>query len=461
MSALSRRHFLATTSLSAVALGTARYAQAQRRPNVLYVMTDQQRKDTLGCYGNPKTQTPHFDTLAEEGVLFTSCYATQPVCSPCRSSMVTGLFPNATTVMENNIPLPSTLFTWPGALREQGYKVGYVGKWHLGVDPVPDYFDLWRGFHTGWDHVIKEEPVYQNPGETEKAFAARIAGGDTSTRAGAEQVGRYRPDLEAEHAIEFIRSCGQAPFVCWLSFYPPHTPKTVPEENLALYRGKYESEDQDIYYAMVNRLDANLGRVLDTIDELGLRDHTLVVFTSDHGENHPQRWNNHHKRLCYDQAANVPLIMRWPAVLTEGKQIDKVISIADLAPTILDLCGQTWPETLHGQSAKRLLQGDSSGWHEDIFIQNVPYPDKSGGKEGVDLAMRERCVVTDRWKLILNTTRPPELYDRTSAKPDEVNLFGDPTVAEVVPDLVKRLAAWGKKTDDALTEQLIQQWGLG
>ncbi|MCD6288546.1 MAG: sulfatase-like hydrolase/transferase, partial [Candidatus Hydrogenedentes bacterium] len=271
----------------------------------------------------------------------------------------------------------------------------------------------------------------------------------------------YRPDLEADYAIEFIKQNANRPFVCWLSFYPPHTPKTVPDENLALYAGKFDNKEQDIYYAMVNRIDQNIGRVIDTVKKLGLREKTLVVFTSDHGENYPFRWNQHRKRLCYDQAANVPLIISWPGVLPKGKRIDKVVSIVDLAPTILDLCGMPIPETLHGQSAKRLLDGDDTGWHEDIFIQNTPYPPKAKGKPGADIDMRERCVVTDRWKLILNTTRPPELYDRTSPTPDKENLLGRAESKKVVPDLVRRLAVWGRKADDKITDRLIAQWKLG
>ena len=200
---------------------------------------------------------------------------------------------------------------------------------------------------------------------------------------------------------------------------------------------------------------------METVESLGLRENTLVVFTSDHGENYPHRWNNHNKRLCYDQAANVPLIISWPGVLPKGKQIDNVFSTADLAPTILDLCDLPWPGTLHGQSAKRLLAGDQSGWHKDIFIQNTPYPEKSKKKAGADIEMRERCVVTNRWKLILNTSRKPELYDRTSPTPDKENLFSRPEAKKVIADLTECLAAWGEKTGDKMTTQLIGQWRLG
>ncbi|MHC4229035.1 MAG: sulfatase-like hydrolase/transferase [Planctomycetota bacterium] len=461
MTNLTRREFLKSSAagpLAAVAIGSPAFAASKRKPNVIYIMTDQQRKDTLRCCGNDKVQTPALDGLAQRGVLFTSCYTTQPVCSPCRSSMVTGLFPNTTGVVENNIPLPPDKFSWMRAMHDAGYRVCYVGKWHLGTDPVPDYLDCWRGFHTGWRHWIKDEPYYPQPGESESAFRKELKGKSHPTPSGGSVVGKYRPDVETDYAIEFITENKNRLFVCWLSFYPPHTPKTAPDENVALYKGKIQPDEQAIYHAMVNRLDANVARLLKAVDKLGLRGNTIVVFTSDHGENYPWGWNRHHKRLCYDQSANVPLIFSWPGMLPQGRRIENVISIVDLCPTILDLCGLPWPDSLHGRSAKKLMLGDANRWHKDVFIQNSPYTTHKKPSKGGDSSMRERCVVTDDWKLILNTHRAPELYDRRAAEPDRDNVFGRPENRTIVDGLVERLAAWGKNTDDAMTAKLIAQW---
>ena len=461
MANLTRREFLKSSAagpLAAAALGTPSLSASGRKPNLIYIMTDQQRKDTLRCYGNNNVQTPAIDSLAHSGVLFTSCYTTQPVCSPCRSSMVSGLFPNATGVVENNIPLPLDKFSWMRAMHNAGYKVCYVGKWHLGTEPVPDYLDRWRGFHTGWNHWIKNEPHYPKPGESESAFRKKSEERLPSPPPGKSLLGRYRPDVETDYAIEFITEHRKQPFVCWLSFYPPHTPKTAPAENEAMYEGKIEPKEQAVYHAMVNRLDTNVGRLLKALDELQLRENSVIIFTSDHGENYPYNWNHHHKRLCYDQSANVPLIFSWPGTLPEGRRIEDVISIADLCPTVLDLCGLHWPDSLHGRSSKKLLWGDATGWHEDVFIQNSPYTTHKKPAKGGDSSMRERCVVTDHWKLILNTHREPELYDRRGAEPDRDNVFAKHRNGPVVRDLAKRLAAWGKKTDDAMTGELIAQW---
>ncbi len=468
----TRREFLAASS--AVMLSTlsdargndpGRSQSSGQKPNVLFINTDQQRADTLRCYGDSRVQTPHLDSLAAQGTLFTSCYATQPVCSPCRSSMVTGLFPNATSVVDNNIPLPSDRFAWPRALHDAGYRTAYIGKWHLGVEPVPDYFDVWRGFETGWKHIIKEEPHYAAPGEMDSAFRKRIAANPPMAVEGKSVIGRYRPDVETDYALEFIAENQNRPFACWLSFYPPHTPKEAPEENIALYRDRIHPEDQAIYHAMVNRLDWNIGRVLARLDELNLREKTLIVFTSDHGENFPLRWNNHYKRLCYDQAANVPLLISMPGTLQQSARTSDVVSIADLCPTILAVCGMDCPADLHGDSLKPLLTGKSGGWRDDAFIQNNPYTGvgkTSTGEEkpGKEPDMRERCLVTKEWKLILNTSRSPELYDRRSAEPDAHNMFGRDETKAAVRLLAKRMGEWAEKTGDSVARQLVNQWEL-
>jgi len=428
------------------------------RPNVLFILTDQQRLDTLGCAGNDDVQTPNLDSLAKRGVLFESCYVTQPVCSPCRSSMVTGLFPNATTVVENNLHLPADLFAWPRALHDAGYETAYIGKWHLGVEPVPDYFDLWRGFHTGWKHWIREEPFYAAPGEMDSEFRERMNSYPSVVPKQESLIGRYRPDVEADYALEFIEANKDRPFACWLSFYPPHTPKEAPEEDVALYRGRIEPEEQAVYHAMVHRLDWNIGRVMAQLDAFGLRENTLVVFTSDHGENHPKRWNQHLKRLCYDSSARVPLIMSCPGMLPEGKRVQHVVSTVDLCPTILEFCGMLPPSDLHGQSMKNLLSGNHVPWREDVFVQNNPYRTWERKTDSTDPDMRERCVITDDWKLILNTSRAPELYHRRGPVEDADNLYGKPDTRDISLDMAKRMLAWAKTTGDEIAPQLVSQW---
>jgi len=430
---VTRRNFLKSSSavaaLSAIAAvsgcmsGVSANVRKKNKQNILFIMTDQQRRDTIRCYGNDKVQTPALDSLARSGARLTSCYTTQPVCTPCRSSIITGKFPTAIDTWENKRPLKDHSTSWLRILGEAGYKTCYIGKWHLGDgDKGPDYIDDWHGYETGWPHWMK----------------------DPKTNAK-----RYRPDEESDYAINFMKKHKDVPFACFVSYYPPHTKKIAPEENMKLYDGVFKNRGQHMYHAMVNRIDWNVGRMLKFLDESGLADNTIVVFTSDHGENYPHRWNKHHKRLCYDQSANVPLIVRAPGVTKPGTVLTQPVSSADLCPTILDLLGFGVPGEIHGLSMRPLLSGNVKGWREDVFIQNRPIKFKD--------EMMERCIVTDRWKLILNQKRPPELYDRRAKVKDSDNLYGK-VDQEIVDDLFERLSRWGKFVSDSLVDELLTKY---
>jgi arylsulfatase A-like enzyme len=426
---------------------------ATKKPNVIFIITDQQRASTLRCYGqNEKVHTPSIDRLAREGIRFNSCYASQPVCSPSRSSIVTGLYPNATSVVDNCNPytrffLPDDRFSWLRRMHDDGYTVCNIGKWHLGVSrrPIPEYFDIWHGFETGWGHWIINEPEYPRPGEIQ-------SGGEQPHVIPEGLKGRYRIDEDTDFAIELIRENREHPFACVVSYYPPHAPRTAPAEDVGFYEERISPHEQAVYHAMVHRIDRNVGRIMEAVDSCGLREDTIVVFTSDHGENYPLRWNQHRKRLCYDQSANVPFIISWPGTLGMGRTVDQVLSNVDFGPTILDLCGLDWPEELHGDSARALLQGDVRGPHEDIMIENNPYRMWDGDQKD----MRERCLVTNEWKLILNNMRPPELFRRRTEEIPENNLY--PDEAETAGSLTERLLEWGRKTGDDLTGRIVSQW---
>ena len=425
------------------------------KPNIIFIITDQQRTSTLGCYGlNDKVHTPAIDGLARDGIRFTSCYAAQPVCSPSRSSIITGLYPNATSVVDNCNPhtqfyLPDDRFSWLREFHDSGYLVCNIGKWHLGVSrhPIPEYFDVWHGYETGWGHWIVEEPTFPRPGQIQSGKGQpKVEPGDRDAR--------FRVDEETDFAIDFIGKNRDRPFACLVSYYPPHGPITAPEEDIDIYRETIQPYQQAVYHAMVHRIDSNVARLLGALDENGIREDTVVLFTSDHGENFPRRWNGHGKRLCYDQSSNVPLIISRPGELEEGRVIDEVISNVDLGPTILDLCGRQWPEGIHGTSAKGLIQGDAGGWREDIMIQNNPYRIWDGEYPG----MRERCLVTDDWKLILNNMRPPELFPRGISEIPENNCYGSSGNKELIEELIERLRTWGINTGDCLIEEAVRQW---
>lgn len=414
------------------------------RPNVVFIMTDQQRYDSLGCNGNSNAITPNIDDLAHRGVCFRSSYVSQPVCSPCRSSILTGLFPHKTGVIDNNITLVNHSTSFPKILHQAGYKTCYIGKWHLGpkggrntVEPPPDYFDVWQGYDTGASFWIGNQKGKWNvPGNS----LDEIPNFD-------KNPGRYRTDMETDQAIEFIRENKGGPFFLWLSIYPPHGPWTAPIENCLKFKGKVT---YPTYYGMVNRIDENVGRLTKAIDELGIRENTIIVYTSDHGHNFVHKWNDHGKRLCYDTASNVPLIFNWKNHFDVGIR-NQLISHVDLAPTILELCNVELIRDLQGKSAKALLNGTIDRWRDAVFIQNRPYKQPERG-------MFERCVVTDEWKLILNTDRKPELYNRKQDIREVNNVYDKPELKKVKDELFDRLENWAWEVDDGLT---LSGWLLG
>ena len=442
---VSRRQFITgiSTAVTSAAYSKRRESPESQRPNLVFLMADELRYDALGCSGNPDAVTPQIDRLAAEGVFFKSCYVSQPLCSPCRSSIFTGMFPHRTGVVDNKIPLLDHSTSFPRLLKESAYTTAYIGKWHLGpkkgktlVYPPP-YFDVWEASETEVSHWIGPWGRFTHKSE----FSGPTVPVNTAGRPdfGGQEPGIYRSDMETAQAIEFIRANRSRPFCLCVSYYPPHASWTAPLRNLRHFDGV----DFPTYYAMVNNVDENIARIAETLDELNLRERTLIVFTTDHGHFFKYRWNQNAKRVCYDPASRVPLIMNWKGKI-KPRVCSELISLVDLAPTLLELCNVPIPPEIQGRSAKDLLETRSPDWREAVFIQNRPYADINNG-------MFERCVVTPSWKLILNSQRPPELYHRQEDPQEVNNRYSDLSLKEVREDLLARLDAWAWRVGDGLT----------
>ena len=401
-------------------------AEAQARElNILFILSDQYRWDCVGAAGKRSVHTPHLDRLAKEGTLFNRAYTAQPVCSPNRASIVTGLYPHSAGVQDNctgggdgERSLPKSSRTMSEMLAPAGFDCGYFGKWHLGRR------DAFKTF-----------PEYPSDGRGDNHYFGK---GDTR---------RYGVDVITEDAIAFLRRERSQPFYVYVSFYPPHPPFSVPPEYLERYQDVGNQEERT-YYAMCTKIDEKVGDLLKAVDDLGIANRTLVVFTSDHGHNFVRRWNDHQKRLCYDSAARVPLLMRWPGAIRSGRVTDGLISSVDLTPTILGLAGQPIPAGLQGQDLSTLARGQTDKGRDCVFIENVPYPFKPDKGE-------ERCVFDGRWKLILSSRRAPELYDLKSDADEVTNHWEKMAASEPATRLVRLLAAWAHETKDELAPHLI------
>lgn len=392
---LNRRTFLKTAGCGTFALalvGSGDHASSARdrkkQPNFIFILTDDQRHDAMGCAGNPIVQTPNIDSLAARGVRFEKAFVTLSICSPSRAACLTGRYGSANGVTS----VPGTLNrderTICHYLKDAGYRTSMVGKWHLGNSPAECGFDSAEFF--------RSNGTYYN---------RKVLRDETRTTAKG-----YIEDYNAQKAIEFVEG-GSSPFMLWLCTQVPHMDHTFDwparEETLAKYdpskmpvpetwqddlKGKpaYLAHDRNRkqalrygydkkenirrhfqrYYAAITEMDAALGRVLAAVDRLGLRDNTYILFMGDNG------WfmGEHgftSKVLPYEESIRVPMIVAGPGI--ERHVDSNLVLNIDLAPTILELAQVGIPKDMHGKSLVPLLNGKDVNWRQS-FLYEAPTP---------------------------------------------------------------------------------------
>ena len=355
-------------------------------PNIIVFFTDQQRWDTTGAHGNPLNLTPNFDRIARQGTHIYNSFTCQPVCAPARSSLQTGLYATNTGVYRNGVALEPGAQTLAHYFNQAGYHTGYIGKWHLADDePVPIHqqggYQYWLGANLA---EFVSEPyrtvLYDRDGQ-------------------AVEMPGYRVDATTDAAIRYIDQHQDEPFFLFLSFLEPHhqnhvddfVPPTgyrqpfqnrwVPPDLAAL--GGSTQQHIAGYYGMVKRLDEAFGRLLDTLQSLGLDQDTVVLFTSDHGCHFKTR-NGEYKRSCHESSIRIPTALIGPG-FNSGGQVDELVSLVDLPATLLDAAGIEVPNHFEGRSILPLVSGEAADWPEEIFIQ-------------ISESQVGRAVRTQRWK---------------------------------------------------------------
>jgi arylsulfatase A-like enzyme len=413
------------------------------RPNVIVFFTDQQRWDTTGVHGNPLDLTPNFDRMARRGTHVHNSFTCQPVCGPARSCLQTGLYATKTGCFRNGIPLPSYLKTLAHHFRESGYTTGYIGKWHLhdrGVmGPVPESN---RGGYEYW--------LASNTLEfTSDAYDTILYDNDSNP----VKLPGYRVDALADATIRYIDTHRNRPCYILTTKNEPHHQNHLddyppPDGYRERYMGKWIPPDlaalggsthQHIagYYGMVKRLDEALGRVLDALKSLNLIENTIVLFTSDHGCHFKTR-NSEYKRSCHESSIRVPTALQGPG-FDGGGQIQELVSLVDLPPTLLDAAGLVVPAEMQGHSIRPLTTGETEGWPEEVFIQ-------------ISESQVGRAVRTQRWKY--GVTAPDKdggneagsahyvdqyLYDLQADPYELTNLIGRESHQEVTAMMRERL----------------------
>ncbi|MCZ6676891.1 MAG: sulfatase-like hydrolase/transferase [Candidatus Poribacteria bacterium] len=406
------------------------------KPNIILLMSDQQRWDSLGCNGNRFVSTPHLDQLAADGARFENSFTPWPVCTPARATMWTGVYPHQHKVTFNIYDMGNviedvsrerrTLFE---SMKDADYTTAYFGKWHLG-DDAPGMFDVWEGFNSLGGHWVD-----------------------------GRRDGIYKPDFQTDQLIEFMeQQTGTGkPFIAVNSYYPPHDPYTAPKQFYEPYRGK--GVPFAGYYAAVSALDHNVGRVMEALERLGLRENTIVVYFSDHGDTFRYREGWAYKFVCHEDAIKVPLIVNCPERISAGTVVPSMVGLQDLMPTVLDWAGLDIPDYLHGKSLVPLLSGESVPWREAYYVQNITRHTN----------VEQRCIRTGEWKLILNE-RPRTvrryassnyLFDLVNDPEEELNLYDTPRedghnqyghfppFTDVITELAQLLRKYAEEIGDA------------
>ncbi|MFH1708735.1 MAG: sulfatase-like hydrolase/transferase [Planctomycetota bacterium] len=429
----------------------------ERKPNILFFFTDQQRWDTLGCYGNPMEFTPHLDRLAAEGVRFEQAFTCQPVCGPARACLQTGTYATANGVWCNGVPLRKDQPFVAEQLRAAGYATGYIGKFHLSTTqtaPVP------AGDRIGYDFWEAADILEF----TSHPYGGRMFDADNKP---VEFSDQYRVDFQTDRAIDFMGRPHGKPFFLFLSFLEPHFQNDMrrfvgPDGSKERFRdpwvpldlrdkpGDWPWELPD-YYGCCAALDTAMGRIVARLKERGLYDNTLIVFTSDHGCHFRTR-NSEYKRSCHESSIRIPMIVHGPG-FTGGSVVHDLAGLIDLPPTLLDSAGVPAPAVFHGSSLAPLGRGDRSHAREEVFVQ-------------ISEAEVGRAIRTDRWKYAVYApdkdggVHPSSpvyvdryLYDLKADPHESVNLIGRGGFhRNVADDLMERLKRRMAEAGEAVPE---------
>ena len=453
--------------------------EGMRRPNILFILTDDHAAHAMSCYGSRINQTPHLDRIAGGGALFRNCFCTNSICAPSRASILTGTYNHINGVTTLATPFDGRQATFPKVLQEAGYQTAIFGKWHLGhgghADPTG--FDEWEVFPGQGD--------YHDP--------------EMLTASGARQHKGYATDLVTDMSLDWLRQRDrERPFLLCCHHKAPHRPWEPDEAHADMYadedipepetlfddysnrseaakvaqmrinrdmgiedlkeecpeglsfeeetRWKYQRYIKD-YLRCVASVDDNVGRLLDYLDEEGISNDTIVIYTSDQGfflGDHG--WYD--KRFMYEESLRMPMVMRYPAALEAGTVIDSMVLNVDFAPTLLELCQAECPADVQGRSFVKLLQGKiPADWRDSMYyrywMHGTPHAVKAHyGVRTHDFKLihyyadpldqpgtSETAPRTQEWELFDLRQDPAELN----------NVYADPEYSETVKALKEEL----------------------
>jgi len=446
------------------------------RPNVVIVFTDDQRWDAMGCAGHPFLKTPNIDRLASEGARFVNAFCTTSLCSPSRASMLSGLYAHAHRVLDNFTDFPAALPSYPKRLQESGYETGYIGKWHMGEasdEPRPG-FDYWMS-HQGQGNYF--DTTFNINGKR-------------------ELLKGYITHRITEKAIEWIRKPHEKPYCLIVGHKAPHGP-FVPEPKYAktfdateIKRPATEKDtgegkpdwvrqrvttwhgidgpiykacglsgyDEFIraYYGTILSVDDSVGQIYDALRQAGTLDNTLFIYTTDNG----YLFGEHgaiDKRAMWEESIRVPMIVRYPPLVSAPRLVNEMVLHIDLAPSVLAVCGARPLENIHGMSWAGLLSGKGAPWRKSFLYEynyekQFPYTPNVRGirtEEWKYIRYPHGDGGPDRWKA--------ELYHLKKDPLETKNLIDDPSAAATLKELqgeLARMMEGGMPIDEGIKQTL-------
>ncbi|HOX39923.1 MAG TPA: sulfatase-like hydrolase/transferase [Candidatus Brocadiia bacterium] len=449
------------------------------RPNLLFFISDQQRSDTLSP--DSPCITPNFDRLAARGVRFNRCYAPNPICSPTRASIMTGVLPHTHgmvdcthTVAPYRAEFNAKLPVFPRRLKDSGYRTAYFGKWHIerserlenfGFDVYDVGHDSLAEYRRSHGFGDRKEKLLRSCSVKQKGYRDFLLCGVTSEP--EEATGEYH---WTSRAIEFLKqNCdSDRPWAVFIGTEGPHDPYVVPEEFFGMYDPaaipRPASFDDDLsdrpaiyrrirrvwdqldwpqfaeatacYYAFCTLIDRQVGRLLDVVRSIGQEDETLVVCTADHGD-----YMGAHRLMlkgipAFEEAYRAPLIIVGPGA-QRGEVRSEIVSSMDLAPTIIEmLLGEEFP--CQARSLRPLLEGNAAGWRSEAFAEC----------HGQRFFYTQRILWRERWKYVFNGFDEDELYDLESDPCEMRNLIGDQSCRSVAEEMAAGMWDIIRRTDD-------------
>ncbi len=454
MKPTGRRDFLKGCAAGAAGIASggvlAGRARAARKPNIIYILSDDLGYGDLGCYGQKRIKTPHIDRLAAEGMRFTDHYAGSTVCAPSRCVLMTGLHTGHCRIRGNSrLPIQPEDVTVAEILKRAGYATGLVGKWGLGEEksvgvPTRQGFDYFYGYlNQRHAHNYYPEFLFRN---TERVRLKNVVprAGKEGSGVASEKV-EYSHDLIAAEALSFVERNKARPFFLYLALTIPHANNEAGRKGMEVpsdepYSGEAWPEPQKNHAAMITRMDRDIGRLIAKLKELGIDRDTVVTFTSDNGPHREGGGNPAFfgasgplkgiKRDLYEGGIRVPMIARWPGKIAPGSVTNHISAFWDFLPTACEVAGVEPPEGVDGISFLPALLGKKQKKHEYLYWEFH----ERGGKQ---------AVRKGRWKAIRqgvsrNPEAPIELYDLAADIGERKNLARqNPRIVEEMARIMK------------------------